>query len=76
VAVEYHPSATPGRGRRLGRDENRRWHSVLDRYAAAKAEGIQPATTTTEKVDEALRLSDERQEPFRADATSLAMREA
>jgi hypothetical protein len=42
----------------------------LERYAKARKEGIQPATTSPRSVDIALRLSDETGTAFRADHDS------
>jgi hypothetical protein len=48
--------------------KSRRWDSRLERYRSTRKEGIQPATTRSADIDTARRLSDETQEPFRADA--------
>lgn len=37
---------------------NKKWDGELDAYRAARAEGIQPAGTTMEKIQEARRASD------------------
>lgn len=36
----------------------KRWDKSLDRYRAARAEGIQPASTRPDAVERAVRLSD------------------
>lgn len=53
----------------------RRWHGELERYRRTRMEGIQPRTTKTEHIDQALRRSDREQAAFRADRASIRERE-
>lgn len=42
------------------------WDSELDAYASARAQGIKPAGTTRDKVDEAVRISQETGKAYEA----------
>ena len=44
----------------------KKWDSELDAYRAAKAEGIQPATTKRKDIDAALAVSDKTNTAFQA----------
>ena len=44
----------------------KKWDSELDAYRAAKAEGIQPATTRRKDIDAALAVSDKTNTAFQA----------
>lgn len=66
--------AAPSRG--LDGSKQKRWDAELDRYRAARKEGIQPEGTTMAKVVEAQKLSDERGAAYGRDfskATPLEM---
>lgn len=45
----------------------RKWDKELGLYESARAQGIQPAGTTTQRVREALELSDTFNRPFNAE---------
>lgn len=66
--------AAPSRG--LDGSKQKRWNAELDRYRAARKEGIQPDGTTMAKVIEAQKLSDEKGAAYGRDfnkATPLEM---
>lgn len=50
------------------REANKKWDADLDAYAAARADGIQPASTKREHVDAAVEVSQQLQIPFDASA--------
>lgn len=46
------------------------WNRELDAYASARRQGIQPAGTSTQKIEQAVRLSDMSGVAFNADAVT------
>lgn len=50
----------------LDRTAEKKWDAELQLYRDARAEGIQPAGTTTEKINQARELSDLTGKPFDA----------
>jgi hypothetical protein len=49
----------------------RKWDAELNAYSAARKQGIQPAGTTMNKVEEALKLSDKAGKAFDANTNSF-----
>jgi hypothetical protein len=64
VAVTGLESTNPS----FTREASKKWDSDLDAYAAARADGIQPASTKREHVDAAVEVSQQLQMPFDASA--------
>lgn len=64
VAVTGLESTNPS----FTREANKKWDADLDAYAAARADGIQPASTKREHVDAAVEVSQQLQIPFDASA--------
>lgn len=50
------------------REAERKWNGELDAYAAARAQGIQPASTQRKHIDAAVEISNQLQAPFDASA--------
>lgn len=50
------------------REASRKWDAELNSYAAARAEGLQPATTSQKDIDFARRKADELQKPVQVNA--------
>lgn len=51
----------------LDRSAQQRWDRELDNYRAARADGLQPASTKQKDIDTARRISDATGTAFRAD---------
>lgn len=64
VAVTGLESTNPS----FTREASKKWDSDLDAYAAARADGIQPASTQRVHVDAAVEVSQQLQVPFDASA--------
>ena len=45
------------------RAAERKWDNELESYRAARAEGLQPATTSQKDIDFARKVADEKQQP-------------
>lgn len=59
---------TPTRGRnQIDPAKSRRWDNRLEDYRRVRMEGSQPRTTKRRDIDAAKRISDDRQESYRAD---------
>lgn len=58
------------------REASRAWDSELDAYAAARAQGIQPASTKREHIEAAVEVSQQLQTPFDASAPPVVSADA
>lgn len=57
------------------REATKKWDSDLDAYAAARADGIQPASTQRHHVDAAVEVSQQLQIPFDASAPPTVVKD-
>lgn len=57
------------------REATKAWDSELDAYAAARAQGIQPASTKREHIEAAVEVSQQLQVPFDASAPPTVVRD-
>ena len=71
VAVTGLESTNPS----FTREATKTWDSDLDAYAAARADGIQPASTQRKHVDAAVEVSQQLQIPFDAAAPPTVVKD-
>lgn len=57
------------------REATKAWDSELDAYAAARAQGIQPASTKREHIEAAVEVSQQLQVPFDASAPPTVVKD-
>lgn len=57
------------------REATKAWDSELDAYAAARAQGIQPASTKREHIEAAVEVSQQLQMPFDASAPPTVVKD-